>query len=98
MLLLAIPTAVELSTCIGVGGWGLFISINVVLIGTAAWPFRNSAPYSASAAEAMMLHKILHMIKMNPLRMGVYSLKVIESGLGPLRKNTPLDLLLSFMT
>ena len=68
------------------------------LIGTAAWPFRNSAPYSASAAEAMMVRKILHIIKMNPLRMGVYSLKVITSGLGSLRKNTPLALLLDFVT
>ena len=45
-----------------------------------------------------MLHKILHMIKMNPLRMGVYSLKVIASGLGSLSKNNPLDLLLAFVT
>ena len=80
--MLAIPTAVELSTCIGVGGWGCCIYINVVLIGTAAWKFRNSAPYSASTAEAMMLRKSLHMIKMNPLSMGAYSLKVIAYGLG----------------
>ena len=72
--------------------------INVVLIGTDAWPFMNSAPYYASAAEAMMLRKLLHIIKMNPLRMGVYSLNVIVSGLGSLRKNTPLDLLLAFVT
>ena len=35
---------------------------------------------------------------MNPLRMGVYSLKVIASGLGSLRKNAPLTLLLAFVT
>ena len=49
MLLLTIPTAVELSTCIGAGGWGWLISMSVVRIGTAAWPFRKRAPYSASA-------------------------------------------------
>ena len=65
---------------------------------TAAWPFSNSATYYTSAAEAMMLRKILHMIKMNPLRMGVYSLMVIASVLGSLRKNTPLALLLDVVT
>ena len=62
------------------------------------WPFRNSATYSASAVEAMMLRKILHMIEMNPLRMVVYSLNVIASSLGSLRKNIPLDLLLALVT
>ena len=38
------------------------------------------------------------MIKMNPLRMGVYSLNVIASGLGSLKENIPLDLLLDFVT
>ena len=45
-----------------------------------------------------MLHKILHIIEMNPLRMGVYSLNVIAYGLGSLRKNTPLALLLAVVT
>ena len=65
------------------------MSINVVLIGTAAWPFRNIAPYYAPAPEAMMLRKLLHIIKMNPLRMGLYSLNVIAYGLGSLRKKYP---------
>ena len=72
MVLLAIPTAVELSTCIAVGGWGRWISINLVRIGTAAWTLRNSAPYSASSADATMLRNIFHKIKMNTLSMGVY--------------------------
>ena len=97
MRLLAIPTAVELSTCIGVGGWGLCISSNVVRIGMAAWLLRNNVPYSASAVDAMMLRNILHIIKMNPLSMGVYSLKISASGLGSLRENTPLALLLALV-
>ena len=98
MILLAIPTSVELSTCIGLGGWGLCIYINVVQIGTAAWPLRNSAPYSASADDAIMFHNILHIIKMNPLSLGVYQLNVSASGLGSMRKNTPLALLLALVT
>ena len=45
-----------------------------------------------------MLRKILHILKMKPLRVGVYSLNVIESGLVSLRENTPLDLLLALVT
>ena len=36
--------------------------------------------------------------KMNPLSMGVYSLNVSASGLGSLRKNTPLALILALVT
>ena len=64
----------------------------------ADWPLRNSAPYSATSDEAMLLRTNLHIIKMNPLRMGVYSLNVIASGLGSLSKNTPLALLFALMT
>ena len=98
MLLLAIPTAVEFSNWIRVGGWGWCISINVVWIGTAAWPLSNSAPYYASSAKAMMLRNFFHIIKMNPLRMGVYSLNIIAYFLISLIKNSPLDLLLAFVT
>ena len=88
----------ELSTCIGVGGWILCIYINVVIIGASAWPLRNGAPYSSSAVDAMMLGNILQKIKMKLLSMGVYSSNVSASGLGSLRKNTPLDLLLALVT
>ena len=71
MLLLAIPTAVELLTCIGVGGWGWPISMSVVCMGTAAWPLRKRAPYSASAEDDMTLRKILHKTWTKLLRMGV---------------------------
>ena len=81
------------------GGWlGSCVSINVVRIGTAAWPLRNKTPYSASAADAMMLRIIFHIIKINPLIICVYSLNVSASGLGSLRKNTPLYLLLALVT
>ena len=98
MLLLAIPSDVELSTCIGVAGWGWYISINVIRIGTAAWPLSNSAPYYVSSAYAMMLRNILHIIEINPLRMGVHLLSVNASGLVSLRKNTPLALHLALVT
>ena len=57
-LFFAVPKAVELSTCIGVGGWGRCISISVARIVTAAWPLRSSATYSDSATDAMMLRNI----------------------------------------
>ena len=59
MLWLAIPTAVELFTCMGVGGCGKFISIKVVRMGTASLVLRKRAPSSASADEDMMLLRIL---------------------------------------
>ena len=56
--------------------------MRVVRIGTAAWPLRKRASYLDSAADAIMLRSILHNTKMNALITGVYSLKVVLSGLG----------------
>ena len=53
---------------------------------TVAWPLRKRAPYSASAAEAMIFRRILHKTWTKTLRRGVYSVKVMVSGLGLLRK------------
>ena len=83
MILLAIPTAVALSTCMGMGG-------SVVQMGTLAWPLRKRAKYSASAAEAMIFRRILHKTWTEPLGRGVYSVKVIISVLRSLRNYNPL--------
>ena len=53
ILLFENPTAVVLSTCMGVEGWGCPSSLRVVRIGKASLTFRNVAPISDSAAEYM---------------------------------------------
>ena len=67
MVLLTIPTVVELSMCIGVGGWGCPNSCSVKHITFACLVFNNSAPSSASAADAATHFKIEHMTCMAPL-------------------------------
>jgi hypothetical protein len=52
MLSFAMPHAVELSVCTGVGGCGYPISSRVVHKMVAFLVFSNSAPISASKAEA----------------------------------------------
>ena len=86
VIFLAIPTAVALSTWMGVGGWVLPISVKVVRMGTAAWPLRKRTPYLSSVAEAMIFQIILHKTWTKPLRRGVYSVKVTVPGLGSLSK------------
>ena len=71
MVSLEIPTAVELSTCMGVGGCGHFISISVVRMGTISLELGKRVPSSASASEDMMLRRILHTIWIIPLMIGV---------------------------
>ena len=66
----AIPNAVELSTWTGVGGWECPISSSVIRMGTASWQFKNKAPNSASAADAMMLRSILHPTYTMPFSLG----------------------------
>ena len=63
-------TAVVLSTCMGVGGWGCPSSSRVVRIGKASLAFRKVAPISASAAEDMKVLMIWHMGWMAPLLVG----------------------------
>ena len=53
-------TVVVLSTCIGVGGWGWFISSNATIIGTASFEFSLVLlPTSTSGADAITFFNIL---------------------------------------
>ena len=67
MVLFENPTAVVLSTCMGVEGWGCPSSLRVVRIGKASLAFRNVAPISTSAAEDMTVLIICHRVCMAPL-------------------------------
>ena len=67
MLLLANPSAVELSVCIGVGGWGCPSSSSVVFSGNAAFALMNSPPSSASAADAITALMMLATFNTAPL-------------------------------
>ena len=55
---------------LGVGGWECPISSSVMQMGTASWQFKNKAPNSDSAADAMMLQIILHTTYTMPLSVG----------------------------
>ena len=66
----AIPNVVELSTWNEVGGWECPISSSVMRMVTASWQFKNKAPNSASAADAMMLRSILHTMYTMPFSVG----------------------------
>ena len=61
----------ELSTWMGVGGCGQFNLFRVVRMGTASLELRKRAPNSTSAAEDIMLRRILQTPWMIPLRRGV---------------------------
>jgi hypothetical protein len=63
------PTAVELSQWIGVGGWGCPISSSVSLNIVACLQLRNRALSSALAAEATMKHKMAHKVKNAPFNL-----------------------------
>ena len=52
------------------GGWDCPISSSVMRMGTASWQFKNKAPNSDSAADAMMLRSILHTTYTMPLSVG----------------------------
>ena len=67
IVLSTIPTVVELSICIGVGGSGCPNYCNVQHINFACLVFKNSDPSSASAADAETHFEIEHMTCMAPL-------------------------------
>ena len=61
-MLFTIPTVVVLSTCTGVGGYGWPDSSSISLSVLASWVLRNSAPNSASAADATTSLRIAHVM------------------------------------
>ena len=67
------PMAVELSTCIGVGGCGCPISSRAIRRGTASFAVKNMAPTSASIAELMTLFIIFASTWITPLGVGGYA-------------------------
>ena len=69
MVLFTMPTAVVLSTCIGVGGRGWPSSSNINQMTVASWELRNSAPNSASAANAAMSFKMEQVVKIFPFNL-----------------------------
>ena len=71
MVSLEKPSAVELSTWIGVTGCGRPISRSKVRIRTASWPLMQVDSILASAAEHIMLDMMQEMEWMGPLRRGV---------------------------
>ena len=71
MVLLVMPEAVELSILMGVGGCGCPISARMVLNIITSCPFTNSAPISASAADAMTFFIIAQTACTGPFSGGV---------------------------
>ena len=78
--LVEIPTEVELSTWMAVGPCGQPISKKVVQMGTAVWALMKMVPYSALAADAMILRMILHTTSKMPLAVGTKSSGLSGSG------------------
>ena len=93
--LVAMPTAVEFSTWVAMGPCFRPISERVVRIGTAVWELTKMVPYSASAADAIIFHMILHTTSNMPLVVGTKYSGLSGSGGTSLRKWTPLARLLA---
>ena len=72
------------------------ISSSVMQMGMAYWKFRNKAPNSASAADAMMLRSILHTTYKMPLSVGSNFLGSCGAGGLLLKKCMPPALLRAF--
>ena len=82
MVLFAMPTAVALSQCIGILGWGCSRFFRVVLNIIPSWQFINNALSSASAADATTHLKIEHNVWNAPFSLiGLQSL-----GTDPMKK------------
>ena len=64
------PTVVEFSTWMAVGPCVHPISERVVRMGTDVWALMKMVPYSASAADAMILRMIFHTTSKMPLVVG----------------------------
>ena len=63
-------------------------------MGTAVWALMKMVPYSALAADAMILRMILHTTSKMPLVVGTKYSGFSGSGGPSVRKCTPLDRLL----
>ena len=77
-------------------GWVCPISSSVMRMGTASWQFRNTAPNSYSAADAMILRSILHTTYTMPLSEGSNFLGSYGVGGLLLKKCMPPALLRAF--
>ena len=66
MLPVRMPWEVALSVLIGVGGCGWTISIRVVPMGTAFWSLRKIKTVSDSAADAMRVRMVWHLVRIGP--------------------------------
>ena len=84
--LVAVPTAVELSTWMAVGPCFHPISERVVQMGTVVCALMKMVPYSALAADAMILRMILHTTSKMPLVFGTKSSGFSGSGGPSVRK------------
>jgi hypothetical protein len=82
VVLFAMPTTVELSQCIGVGGWGCLIYSSVSQKIVACLQLRNNAPSLASAADAMRNLKIAHDVKNAPFNL----MGFVGSAFHPIKK------------
>ena len=80
------PTAVELSTWMAVCPGGHPISERVVRMGTDVGLLMNMVPYSASAADAMILRMIFHTTSKMTLVDGTKSSGFLGSGGPAVRK------------
>ena len=78
------------------GGWECPISSSVMWMGTSSWQFKNKAPNSASAADAMVLRSILHTTYTMPLSVGSEFAGSCGDGGLLLKKCMPPDLLCAF--
>ena len=65
-VVVAMPSAVELSILFGVGGWGKPIYWSVTQKGTAVCPLWNSPLTSASAADNTTCFSIIHSLWIGP--------------------------------
>jgi hypothetical protein len=81
-VLFAMPTAVELSQLMGVGGCGWPISSRVSWNIVACLQFKNNAPSSASAADATTNHDIAHKVKNAPFNL----IGCVGLGVHPMKK------------
>ena len=67
-------------------------------MGTTVWALMKMVPYSALAADAMILHMIFHTMRKIPLVVGTKYSGFLGSGGTSVRKWTPMDRLLDLAT